>query len=91
MDWGWIAGLLGFLGMGSLVQQTPAERALYLAKKQWLEGKDDADAQLLPFCSHFAPQVLGASGAESATAAIERVPRANTNKPQIVFFTDIRK
>jgi hypothetical protein len=47
------------------LQQTPTERALYLAKKQWLEGKDDADAHLLPFCSHFAPDVLNAGPATS--------------------------
>merc|ERR1712139_685537 len=59
------------------VQQMPTERALYLAKKQWVEGKDNADAELLPFCSHFAPQELGTGGTGgsrvTASAAVERM------------------
>ena len=55
------------------VQQTPTERALYIARKQWLEGKKGADAELLPFCSHFAPQELDTGNADTANAAILRV------------------
>lgn len=48
------------------VVQTPTERALYLARKQLLQGAALADDQLLPFCSHFAPEVLGNSGTAGA-------------------------
>lgn len=54
-----------------LVQQTPLERALYLAKKQWLEGRGDAEKELLPFCSHFDPEALNNDG--TAGAAVEKV------------------
>jgi SNF2 family DNA or RNA helicase len=53
------------------VQQTPIERALYLAKKQWLEVKNESETQLLPFCSHFDPAALNNEG--SAGAAVEKV------------------
>jgi len=53
------------------VQQTPLERALYLAKKQWLEGRGDAESDLLPFCSHFDPDALNNDG--TAEAAVVKV------------------
>jgi SNF2 family DNA or RNA helicase len=55
------------------VQQTPIERALYLAKKRWLEGQCETEAELLPFCSHFDPSALDNSG--TAGAAVEKVLR----------------
>lgn len=53
------------------VQQSPVERALYIAQRQWLEGKHDADEKLLPFCSHFAPEALNNKG--TASAAVEEL------------------
>eukprot|EP00928_Gymnodinium_smaydae_P035543 TRINITY_DN2499_c0_g6_i1.p1 TRINITY_DN2499_c0_g6~~TRINITY_DN2499_c0_g6_i1.p1 ORF type:complete len:1287 (+),score=184.89 TRINITY_DN2499_c0_g6_i1:61-3861(+) len=60
------------------VQQTPIERALYLAKRQWLQGQSNAESELLPFCSHFDPEALSAK--ETADVAVAKVLRQHESE-----------